>query len=224
MPVKPEEFPWDLEDPGSRFTLRVAFAISGSEETEGADARDTVVRDVGEWVFEGQPELGAGRAVASSVGRGASAWVAAVEWVAQAAAAGVIGSAAWTAVAAIRRRLPEEHPDRRYLVSRGAAAHLAAAAIADEFGESEPLEIEAVEEPSAIAGAVVSELSYIGLEPWVVLLRNRWENTRYVVVVGPDGEILGLVRAPMDQWENMYLPAPRVRGRLPWDEDDPSGT
>jgi len=63
------------------------------------------------------------------------------------------------------------------LVSRGGAAYLAVAEVAERFGEEGELEIEAVEEPSSIAGHDISELSYTGIEPWVPLLRDlrrRW--------------------------------------------------
>lgn len=200
--------------------MRVAFAVGGSEEPDGGDAREIIARDIGDWVFQDRSELGIGEPVSSSVGRGAAGWVPAIEWVAAAAGAGLIGNAAWDAVKALFARLREEQPERRFLVSRGTAAHLAAAVVAEELGADEPLEIEAVEEPSSIAGAEVSELSYIGLEPWVVLLRDRWHNVRYLVVVAADGEIMGFIRAPMDQWENMYLPEPKTRANLPWTSDD----
>ena len=68
--------------------------------------------------------------------------------------------------------------------------------------------MEAVEEPSGIAGRLVSELSYVGVEPWIVLLRNRKQLRRYVVVVESDGNVLGAVETPMGEWEHIFLPAP----------------
>ena len=94
------------------------------------------------------------------------------------------------------------------MVSRGGAAALAAGDVADRFEERDPVEIEAVEEPSSISGRNVSELSYVGLEPWIVLLRNRERRFRYLVVVAADGEILGSVKTPMDEFEGMFLPHP----------------
>jgi hypothetical protein len=91
----------------------------------------------------------------------------------------------------------------------GAAAALAVAEVAERFEERDRLEIEAVEEPASIAGQSVSELSYVGVEPWVVLLRNRERKVRYLVVVAPHWEILGALKTPMGEFEHVYLPSLR---------------
>jgi hypothetical protein len=100
--------------------------------------------------------------------------------------------------------------DRHRLhVSRGGAAYLAVAEVSERFGEKGALEIEAVEEPSSIAGRDVSELSYVGLELWVVLLLHRAERKRYIVVIqSRGGDVLGAMETPMDEFEEMFLPAP----------------
>jgi hypothetical protein len=73
------------------------------------------------------------------------------------------------------------------------------------FGDSGPLEVEAVEEPSSIAGHPISETSYVGLEPWIVLMRNREAQVRYVVAVTPDGTIAGAFDLPFQPHEDTYL-------------------
>jgi hypothetical protein len=94
-------------------------------------------------------------------------------------------------------------------VSRGGAAYLAVAEVAERFGEKGPLEVEAVEEPSSIAGSEISELSYVGLEPWVVLLLNRKDHKRYFVVIqSRGGDVLGSIETEMDEYEEMFLPPP----------------
>jgi hypothetical protein len=97
----------------------------------------------------------------------------------------------------------------RFHVSRGGAAYLAVAEVAERFGEKGLLEVEAVEEPSSIAGSEISELSYVGLEPWVVLLLNRKDHKRYFVVIqSRGGDVLGSIETEMDEYEEMFLPPP----------------
>jgi len=86
-----------------------------------------------------------------------------------------------------------------------ARGSLRAAHVAEEFRETGSLLVEAVEEPSSIAGWEVTKLSYVGLEPWIVLLRNEDERVRYVVVVMPDGTISGALRVPFLPFESMFL-------------------
>ena len=219
MPRVPEGFDWDLDMPGSRFTGRPAIAI-GFPEEEWYDrdaARAAFARHVGEWVFEEQDKLGKGDVVDSTVGRGASGIAAALEFALPYALGGMISASAGAAWLAFLRKVraarqPEGERERRFLVSRGAAAYAAAGAVVEEFGEQDELVVEAVEEPSAIAGHDVSELSYTGIEPWVVLLRRDQTLRRYVVVVAPDGEIDGLIETPMREWEPGYLLPPERDG------------
>jgi hypothetical protein len=101
-----------------------------------------------------------------------------------------------------------------FQVSRGGAVYLAVAEAAARYGEEGSLELEAVEEPSAIAGQEVTEFSYAGVEPWLVLLLNRDTLHRYVVVVSPQGEVVGAMDTPMGEWEHVFLPAPGERQML----------
>lgn len=57
-------------------------------------------------------------------------------------------------------------------------------------------------------GVPASETSYVGTEPWVVLLRNTEAARRYYVVVAPDGEIMGHIETPLLEWETMFLQPP----------------
>lgn len=75
----------------------------------------------------------------------------------------------------------------------------------ETFGEEDELVLEAAEEPSAIAGWPTPEPNYVGLEPWVVLLRSRDARTRFVVVVESHGEILGCMKTPMNEFESLYF-------------------
>jgi hypothetical protein len=85
------------------------------------------------------------------------------------------------------------------------AAAVAADDVAESFGDDGPLEVEAVEEPSRVAGVAASETSYVGTEPWVVLVRNVEPERRYYVVVAPDGEIVGHIETSLLEWEMMFL-------------------
>jgi hypothetical protein len=217
VPILPNlpDWDWDLDDPGSRFTRLPAIAIGVGEEDwppdeygKGADA--AIRQHFGDWIFEESENLGRPEPVPGSVGRGAAGVAAVVEWVAVHAAGGVVSVAAGMAFKRVVSRAREalrggEHP--RAYVSRGGAAYLGAAEVAERFGATDPLEIEAVEEPSSIAGEHVTELSYVGLEPWVVFLRSRESRRRYIVVVEGGGEILGALDTPVGEWEEMFLPA-----------------
>lgn len=50
----------------------------------------------------------------------------------------------------------------------------------------------------------------MGLEPWVVLLRNPDTLRRYFVVIAPTGDVLGCIQTRMHEWEThyFYLPPP----------------
>jgi hypothetical protein len=60
-------------------------------------------------------------------------------------------------------------------------------------------------EPSSIAGHDITETSYVGLEPWIVLIRNTERELRYVVVVMPDGTVSGRLQISMLPYEAMFL-------------------
>jgi hypothetical protein len=219
VPTVGEGFDWDLGEPGSRFTDRPAFGLSLPEDWAERNAAVegfpsvALSRYVGDWVLEEQEELGQGEAVDSSVGRGASGWAVALEF-GRYALGGVISVSAGLAWKRFLERVGRERQDDGrpgFLVSRGGAAYLAAAEVAERFGEQGDLVVEAVEEPSSIAGHDVSELSYTGIEPWIVLLRRDETLRRYLVVVAPGGEIDGALETPMREYEPGYLlPPPNI--------------
>lgn len=217
MPQYPDEILSFGLDPnsfaGGRFTTDAAIAIGTREYGEGDDAlAENVIYDsVGAWLLEEGPALGRSEAVGGSAGRGAAGWVAVAHWLADVIANNVVDIAAGAALAKILGRLREWRKQREsegkhggIEISRGTAALIAAADVAEEFGEQGPLEVEAVEEPSSVAGRPVSELSYVGVEPWIVLLRNVEHEVRYLVVVNPDGVIAGRLRCPFLAFEAMF--------------------
>ncbi len=68
--------------------------------------------------------------------------------------------------------------------------------------------LEAVEEPSSIAGRESPEMNYVGIEPWIVFLVDVRAQVRYVVAVSSDGQIMGSVRMPFQKLEAYYYPLP----------------
>ena len=217
MPNLPHD--WDPNQPGSRFTTRVALAILSRPEgaprhTTDSDVgptREVMTDALGGSLVVG--ELGAGRAVDSSYGRGAAGWIPVVEWAAEALITGVIGNAAWDALkktASEVRELTERLRERRvgFLVSRGTAALLAIGHVLRSGDESDVLDIEAVEEPSALSGEQAHELNYVGIEPWLVSLLNADRSARYLIAVSPDGAILGTLKLPLGELERAYLGLP----------------
>jgi hypothetical protein len=209
----------DTDAPWSRFTTGLAVAISFGEYGDGesgAEASAVLRESVGEWLLEEQPELGRAEAFDGSAGRGAAAWVPVVQWAGELLANNAVNIAIATALSDVIRRLRERRRSREregtFLgieVSRGVAAALAAADVGEHFEERGPLEVEAVEEPSSVAGHEVTELSYTGLEPWIVLIRNMEAEVRYIVVVLPDGVIAGRLTVPFLPFEAGYLPPSR---------------
>ena len=219
MPREPEwlsSSEWELEGATSRFTLDPAIAVGIPEREWDLDpgartedrANSLLSERFGEWVHEEQEELGRGHAELGSTGRGAAGTAAVLTFIAHHAAEGVIATAAGMAFKKFAQRAwaAFRGRDEPVYVSRGGAVYLAVAEVAERFDEPGPVELEAAEEPSAIAGGSVSELSYVGVEPWIVLLRNRDRLRRYLVVVSAGGEILGAMETPMGEWENVFLP------------------
>jgi hypothetical protein len=88
MPRLPEGVDIDLEHPGGRFTSRPAVAIEGHGAAELASS-----------IAADQDELGAGRVVEGSVGRGGELLVPVVEWAAQQLADSVVDLAIGAALA-----------------------------------------------------------------------------------------------------------------------------
>jgi hypothetical protein len=211
LPTVGRWFDWDVEEPGSRFSPRPALTVHAPESEwpdvgrPGPGAEGVVRARLGDWALEPQESLGTPEALEGSTGRGTAGWTAVVEFVTQHAAGGVISAAAGMAFKRFWRRAREAQGSTN--VSRGGAVYLAVAEVAERFGLQESsLEVEAAEEPSSIAGHDVTELSYTGFEPWVVLLRHPAAGgVRYVLVVAPDGEIFGVVEAPLTEGERLYL-------------------
>lgn len=146
------------------------------------------------------------------MGRGGESWVAVIQWLGEAITDGVVDLAVAAALAKALQRLRQWQYERQsrgepasIAISRGAAGLAAAAYIPTEFGETGSMLLEAIEEPSSIAGEEVTELSYVGLEPWIVLLRNDGAAVRYLVVVMPEGTISGALRVPFLPFESLFL-------------------
>lgn len=197
----------DCEGPSSRFNRRPAVAVLvGEPAVSGGSAASAIVQALGAWALEEDALLGRPRAIDGTVGRGAAGWVPVLEWLGDAAGQALVDLALAAAAARLIARLRRAGEGSRrapIYVSRGMAAALAADHIARQHAGDNRLEIEAVEEPSAIAGRPVSELSYVGAEPWLVLARSRGGRARFYVVVAPDGSIVGVLRTPLLEWEQL---------------------
>jgi hypothetical protein len=219
----------DPEGPGSRFTSRPAFALAVSEDSpyfdqEGA-GHQAATAQVGEWLFEDLPEIGAPRVENTSIGRGASVWAPVyewvVDWIATPAAQGVVGAAATGAVAkawSTRRRAARliaeliarvrGTPRAKILVSRGMAGVLAVHAVADRYSVDDALVVLLIEESSALGEhGGVYDVSYESDEPWLVLMRDASYDARYLVAVSASGEVLDMMRVPYSDAEKFFLGA-----------------
>jgi hypothetical protein len=212
----------EVEDSSGRFNIRPALAIGFSEEiwnrSDAPSAEDALRQGGFEWLLEDDSQVGRAEALDGSAGRGASGWIAVVQWFGDAISHGVVDVTIAYGFARIVQRLREGKAEAEgrhggFEVSRGGAAVLAGAHVAEAFDEPGPLEIEAVEEPSSIAGYEITELSYVGVEPWIALLRNRETRVRYVVVVMPDGTIEGALRVPFLPFEEGLMGPSRFQGR-----------
>jgi hypothetical protein len=112
MPSVPEGFDWDLEAPGSRFTLRPALGFPTPEDqwlSDGAsdtEWKDLVERRYGAWLFEDDPQLGSPTLVQGGIGRGAEGIMPVVEWLLEPVVRGIVSSAA----AAAAKRVWKEDP------------------------------------------------------------------------------------------------------------------
>jgi hypothetical protein len=87
MPILPGGVDWDLEAPGSRFSLRPALGLPTPEgEWPGDLAPDDawaeiVRRRYGDWLLDVEdPTLGTPTLVRGEIGRGASAEMVVIEW------------------------------------------------------------------------------------------------------------------------------------------------
>jgi len=203
----------DPDNPAGRFNLKPAIAVVVHEKDwdRYGSAEEALSSQVGDWILDEEPILGKPRTVDGSLGRGAEAWVPVVEWLVNAAGGGIVDLSIAGAVTAVIRRLrrhraeqPEEER-RSFLISRGVAIAVAADDVRTEFGDEGQLEVEAVEEPSTIGGGEPSEISYVGVEPWIVLLRNVEVEARYIVVVAPDGDVMNRMKTSLLPWEKEFL-------------------
>lgn len=203
----------DPDAAGSRFTMRPAFAVltrprGASRFDTGDDLGDAqaIVNDAmaapAELVV---PALGRPTIVDGSHGRGASGWAPIVEWTIDLVATGI----AWDLMKQSARQLRAlvgrlRGSGVRIAISRGSAALLAIEHVLSTIDESGVLDIEAIDEPSAYAGRGVTELSYTEIEPWLVSLVNETLTKRYIVAIGPDGQVLDHMAFPISEAERLY--------------------
>lgn len=207
-----------LEPHGSRFTKHAAIAILSRAARR--DRYDPALGDIGnaKEVVEdafGSTELsdealGEATVTDGAVGRGASAWTPIIEW-AFTGGVGIVTNAAWDAMkaagaAAARKVARLRERDVVFVVSCGYAGLLAVEHLLAEGVEDGIVDIEAIQEPSLLSGGSVTELNYVGADPWIVLLLNETRTRRYVVAVAPDGSILGSFGWPVNAIERTYLP------------------
>lgn len=217
---------WNLEQPGSRFTGRPAIAIvAGEAFTIRRERGETAVGEtaamalVGERSLEDHVALGRPIVVDGSIGRGASSWIPVIEWSLEVIGTAMAGNAAWDgtkwAARVFRERVDSARRRNPILVSRGAAALLAVDHVSDHVGALGPLSVESVLEPSAFNGDPPTELSYTGIEPWLVCVSDESKGHRYVVAVQADGTVIGTIAVPVDDLQRMFSEFPSGRSRTP---------
>lgn len=206
---------FDLDAPGSRFTMRPALAIGlGLESMEPSEgkrdfAKTAISSELGKSWLEDDPDLGHVTAVNGSQGRGAAGWIPVIEWLGLHGAGGLVGLGASQAARAGIRRIREriqqaKASNHRPLVSRGLAATLAMEHVFETTDETLVLNVEFAQEPSVLGGRPPSETSYTGLEPWIISLVNASRRIRYVAVVAPDGDIHGCIISPAGEFDYMF--------------------
>lgn len=207
---------FDQEAPGSRFTMRPAFAVQvGSEwrersEHERGVARRAISAEFGDAWLSNDPDLGEIRILDGVRGRGAAGWIPVLEWVGMHSAGGVVSYGAGQAAKRIWAKLCEaKSRGHRVMISRGLAALLAIRHVMQESSELEVLTAEFVREPSSVAGRPVSETSYTGFEVWIVSLVNESQTTRYLLAISPEGDVEGCIPVPMGEFEAMFSPPPQ---------------
>jgi hypothetical protein len=191
--------------------------------SRGASRYDAVLGDTGyavevvEDAFGSAPlggdELGEPTILDGAVGRGASAWTPVIEWTLTVGIPALWAAAAWDGIKRAAKQagaLVSRLRDRevQFYVSRGYAALLAIEHLLDTGAEDGILHVEAVEEPSRVAGRALTEINYVGADPWMVLVLNEPRTRRYVVAVSPDGSVLGAMGFPLGEAERAYLPPP----------------
>jgi hypothetical protein len=176
---------------------------------ESGVAIEIITEALGAQALEPSGVLGDAQAVDGSDGRGANAWAPILEWSLNTIGQGVIGTAAWLAIAEagahVRALLSSARQgDVHVNVSRGAAAAIALHHVRTAVGEQDLLWVEAAEEPSALRHEGPGELNYVGIEPWIVSLVNANGTKRYIVVVSPQGDIEGAMKLPIGELERTY--------------------
>jgi hypothetical protein len=197
------------------FSIQIGGDWREKSEREPGVASFAIAAELGsEWLVL-DPELGEARAVDGVHGRGAAGWIPVIEWLGLNAAGGVIslaaGQAARRGIERIRDKIGKARSeDYRVLVSRGLAALLAMEYVFETRDESEVLSVEFVQEPSVLAGRPPSEVSYTGLEPWIVSLVNGSRKIRYILVVSPQGDIQGCIVAQAGKIDPLYGLLPPV--------------
>lgn len=179
---------------------------------DGPGVAETAIKaEFGNWPGADR-DLGKPTVIDGSHGRGTSGWIPVLEWTFDLASkglawtvirkvAGEIRAAIETARAKSGYRADHSH---RVLVSRGLAVILACAHIYEETEEREQLRLEVAQEPTILSGNRPTEISYTGIEPWIVLLVNDSLTKRYMLTVSPHGEVLGYLCTAMDKWETMF--------------------
>lgn len=174
--------PLDLDAPGSRFRMQLGMAVQlGPEWTEHPDngrndfAQTAVRAELGDSWLEADPDIGEVMVHNGSQGRGAAGWIPVLEWVGLNVAGGLIGitaeEAARAALQRIRAKIEQVRLEgHRALVSRGLAATIAMDHVFATTDEAEVLHVEVAQEPSVLGGRPPTEISYTGLEPWIISL------------------------------------------------------
>lgn len=222
MPILPEAGEgWDIESEGSRFTSQPAVVLLLGEVPErelGKASAKSIVEErlkAGD-VLDADEHLGVPKVVDGGIGRGAEGWAPVLQWIVDVAGTGIVGAIAYdtlklaaSGTKRVFKRLKKS--DSRFYVSRGFAALLAVDAVVAKHPGA-ILSIEAAEEPSAIAGYPTSELNYVGLEPWIVFLIDFEARKRFIVVVRPTGDVVGISEFGLEDYEDMYSRVPRPEG------------
>jgi hypothetical protein len=207
---------------GSRFNNHVALAIKPcsvgiTTDGEGGDSEEVVRRALTDVSDEETSALGEARAVDGSVGRGAEGWIAVLEFALELTAEGLLANALWDGVKVGARQLRDlltKLRDRKVevMVSRGAAQLIAIQHVLDQGQETGILDVESVSDPKAMAGQTPTELSYVGVEPWLVSLINETRTYRFIVAVSPSGDAMASMRFPLDEWEAKMFGVLPARG------------
>lgn len=212
----PSDSSFDLDAPGSRFRMQLGMAVQlGPEWMEPPDrapkgfARNAIRAELGDSWLEADPDVGEVTILDGSQGRGAAGWIPVLEWIGLNAAGGLIGitveEAARAALRRIRDKIEQARTEgHRVFVSRGLAAAIAMDHVFATTDETEVLHVEVAQEPSVMGGRQPTETSYTGLEPWIISLVNGSRQTRYVLVVSPEGDVAGCITAKAGEFDWMF--------------------